>query len=101
MVQRGVLLGDDNGSLSTTKRKGYQKADLVVRVKVDLVVRPILVGLLRQEYEIVNEKFNADYSEINMGVDTTNPNYFIFNCYSTLQGYALNLLLVLEEFCVD
>jgi len=25
MVQRGVLLGDDNGSLSTTKRKGSIK----------------------------------------------------------------------------
>ena len=36
-----------------------QKADLVARPKVDLVVKQILVGLLRQEYEVINEDFNV------------------------------------------
>lgn len=34
----------------------------------------------------------------NMGVATTNPNYFDFERYSNLQGYAYDLLAILEEF---
>jgi len=52
-----------------------QKVDLVVRPKTDVVVRPILVGLLRQEYEVVNEEFNVD----NLG-----------NCPRHDQRYELN-----------
>lgn len=33
----------------------------------------------------------------NMGAGTTNPDYFDFNRYSTLEGYALDLLAILEE----
>jgi len=37
-----------------------RKANLVTRSKVDLVVRPIQVRLLGQEYDIINEDFNVD-----------------------------------------
>lgn len=36
----------------------------------------------------------------NMGAGTTNPDYFDFERYSTLQGYAYDLLAILEEFQV-
>ncbi|GAB4846927.1 Probable esterase kai2 [Ancistrocladus abbreviatus] len=37
----------------------------------------------------------------NMGAGTTNPEYFDFQRYSTLEGYAYDLLAVLEELQVD
>ena len=33
----------------------------------------------------------------NMGVGTTNPEYFDFECYTTLEGCAYDLLAILEE----
>ncbi|RZS19614.1 hypothetical protein BHM03_00052045 [Ensete ventricosum] len=33
----------------------------------------------------------------NMGAGTTNPDYFDFDRYATLEGYALDLLAILEE----
>jgi len=36
-----------------------------------------------------------------MGVDTTNSDYFNFIHYSTLQGYAFNILPILYKFRVD
>ncbi|KAM2615210.1 hypothetical protein TB2_029743 [Malus domestica] len=36
----------------------------------------------------------------NMGVGTTNPEYFDFEHYSTLEGYTYNLLAILEELHV-
>lgn len=36
----------------------------------------------------------------NMGAGTTNPDYFDFDRYSTLEGYAFDLLAILEELCV-
>lgn len=36
-----------------------------------------------------------------MGAGTTNPDYFDFDRYSTLEGYALDLLSILEEFRVE
>ncbi|PIA33084.1 hypothetical protein AQUCO_04200087v1 [Aquilegia coerulea] len=36
-----------------------------------------------------------------MGAGTTNPDYFDFDRYSTLEGYAYDLLAILEEFQVD
>lgn len=37
----------------------------------------------------------------NMGAGTTNPDYFDFERYSTLYGYAYDLLAILEELLVD
>ncbi|ESR39278.1 putative esterase KAI2 [Citrus sinensis] len=37
----------------------------------------------------------------NMGAGTTNPDYFDFNRYSTLEGYAFDLLAILEELQID
>lgn len=37
----------------------------------------------------------------NMGAGTTNPEYFDFNRYSTLEGYAYDLLTILEELRID
>ncbi|KAL6220354.1 hypothetical protein ACLB2K_008110 [Fragaria x ananassa] len=37
----------------------------------------------------------------NMGAGTTNPDYFDFDRYSTLEGYAYDLLAILEEFQVE
>lgn len=37
----------------------------------------------------------------NMGAGTTNPDYFDFDRYSTLEGYAYDLLAILEELQVD
>ncbi|XP_050377671.1 probable esterase KAI2 [Argentina anserina] len=37
----------------------------------------------------------------NMGAGTTNPDYFDFERYSTLEGYAYDLLAILEEFQVE
>jgi pimeloyl-ACP methyl ester carboxylesterase len=37
----------------------------------------------------------------NMGAGTTNPDYFDFQRYSTLEGYAYDLLAILEELQVD
>ncbi|KAL1333351.1 hypothetical protein HN51_062168 [Arachis hypogaea] len=37
----------------------------------------------------------------NMGAGTTNPEYFDFGRYSTLQGYAYDLLAILEELRVS
>lgn len=37
----------------------------------------------------------------NMGAGTTNPDYFDFNRYATLEGYAYDLLAILEEINVD
>ncbi|KAB5547875.1 hypothetical protein DKX38_011281 [Salix brachista] len=37
----------------------------------------------------------------NMGAGTTNPDYFDFNRYSTLEGYAYDLLAILEELKVE
>ncbi|KAA3457435.1 putative esterase D14L [Gossypium australe] len=37
----------------------------------------------------------------NMGAGTTNPEYFDFNRYATLEGYAYDLLAILEEINVD
>ncbi|CAA0829320.1 Probable esterase KAI2 [Striga hermonthica] len=37
----------------------------------------------------------------NMGAGTTNPDYFDFERYSTLEGYAYDLIAILEEFGVD
>nr|UTN00761.1 karrikin insensitive 2 [Emmenanthe penduliflora] len=36
----------------------------------------------------------------NMGAGTTNPDYFDFDRYSTLQGYAYDVIAILEEFQV-
>ena len=37
----------------------------------------------------------------NMGAGTTNPEYFDFERYSTLEGHAYDLLAILEELQVD
>ncbi|KAF5736202.1 esterase KAI2 [Tripterygium wilfordii] len=37
----------------------------------------------------------------NMGAGTTNPDYFDFNRYTTLEGYAYDLLAILEELQVE
>lgn len=37
----------------------------------------------------------------NMGAGTTNPEYFDFTRYSTLDGYAHDLLAILEELQVN
>ncbi|KAF7838604.1 putative esterase D14L [Senna tora] len=37
----------------------------------------------------------------NMGAGTTNPDYFDFNRYSTLEGYAYDLLAILEDLRID
>lgn len=37
----------------------------------------------------------------NMGAGTTNPEYFDFDRYSTLEGYAYDLLAILEELKVN
>ncbi|KAE8707697.1 putative esterase D14L [Hibiscus syriacus] len=37
----------------------------------------------------------------NMGAGTTNPDYFDFNRYATLEGYAFDLLAILEELRFD
>ncbi|MCO5558567.1 hypothetical protein L7F22_034634 [Adiantum nelumboides] len=37
----------------------------------------------------------------NMGAGTTDPDYFSFDRYSTLHGYAYNLLSILEELQVS
>ncbi|KAJ9170604.1 hypothetical protein P3X46_018700 [Hevea brasiliensis] len=37
----------------------------------------------------------------NMGAGTTNPDYFDFDRYSSLEGYAYDLLAILEEFQVE
>ncbi|XP_041000780.1 probable esterase KAI2 [Juglans microcarpa x Juglans regia] len=37
----------------------------------------------------------------NMGAGTTNPDYFDFQRYSTLEGYTYDLLAILEELRVD
>ncbi|KAL2333467.1 hypothetical protein Fmac_014680 [Flemingia macrophylla] len=37
----------------------------------------------------------------NMGAGTTNPDYFDFHRYSTLQGFAYDLLAILEELRLD
>ncbi|XP_058735269.1 probable esterase D14L [Vicia villosa] len=37
----------------------------------------------------------------NMGAGTTNPDYFDFERYSTLEGYAYDLLAILQEVGVD
>ncbi|KAJ8765560.1 hypothetical protein K2173_014682 [Erythroxylum novogranatense] len=45
-----------------------------------------------------------DYKVIlydNMGAGTTNPDYFDFNRYSTIQGYSYDLLAILEELQVE
>lgn len=45
-----------------------------------------------------------DYKVIlydNMGAGTTNPDYFDFNRYSSLEGYAYDLLAILEELQVE
>ncbi|KAL0461829.1 UNVERIFIED_CONTAM: putative esterase KAI2 [Sesamum latifolium] len=36
----------------------------------------------------------------NMGAGTTNPDYFDFDRYATLEGYAYDLIAILEEFNV-
>ncbi|KAM1804353.1 hypothetical protein ACFX12_030227 [Malus domestica] len=36
----------------------------------------------------------------NMGVETTNPEYFDFEHYYTLEGYTYDLLAILEELHV-
>ncbi|GMH25204.1 hypothetical protein Nepgr_027047 [Nepenthes gracilis] len=37
----------------------------------------------------------------NMGAGTTNPEYFDFQRYSTLEGYSYDLLAILEELQID
>ncbi|GER36026.1 karrikin insensitive 2 divergent 4 [Striga asiatica] len=37
----------------------------------------------------------------NMGAGTTNPDYYDFERYSTLEGYAYDLIAILEEFRVE
>jgi len=37
----------------------------------------------------------------NMGAGTTNPDYFDFERYSTLEGYASDLLAILEELQIE
>ncbi|OAY35566.1 probable esterase KAI2 isoform X1 [Manihot esculenta] len=37
----------------------------------------------------------------NMGAGTTNPDYFDFNRYSTLEGYAYDLLAIIEELKIE
>ncbi|XP_054808390.1 probable esterase KAI2 [Prosopis cineraria] len=37
----------------------------------------------------------------NMGAGTTNPDYFDFERYATLEGYAYDLLAILEELHID
>jgi pimeloyl-ACP methyl ester carboxylesterase len=37
----------------------------------------------------------------NMGAGTTNPDYFDFSRYSTLEGFAYDLLAILEELHVE
>ncbi|GLT68819.1 hypothetical protein SLA2020_410180 [Shorea laevis] len=37
----------------------------------------------------------------NMGAGTTNPDYFDFDRYSTLEGYSYDLLAILEELRID
>lgn len=37
----------------------------------------------------------------NMGSGPTNPDYFDFDRYATVDGYAYDLLAILEEFNID
>jgi pimeloyl-ACP methyl ester carboxylesterase len=37
----------------------------------------------------------------NMGAGTTNPDYFDFDRYATLEGYVLDLLAILEELRIQ
>lgn len=37
----------------------------------------------------------------NMGAGTTNPDYFDFSRYSSLEGYAYDLLAILEELQIE
>lgn len=37
----------------------------------------------------------------NMGAGSTNPDYFDFDRYSSLEGYAYDLLAILEELRID
>ena len=37
----------------------------------------------------------------NMGAGTTNPDYFDFDRYATLEGYAYDILAILQELGVD
>uniref|UniRef100_A0A2P2JLN0 AB hydrolase-1 domain-containing protein n=1 Tax=Rhizophora mucronata TaxID=61149 RepID=A0A2P2JLN0_RHIMU len=46
----------------------------------------------------------GDYKVIlydNMGAGTTNPDYFDFNRYATIEGYSYDLLAILEELQVN
>ena len=49
--------------------------------------------------------FVDDYYKVilydNMGAGTTNPDYFDFDRYSSLEGYAYDLLAILEELQVQ
>ncbi|XP_078430320.1 alpha/beta-Hydrolases superfamily protein [Wolffia australiana] len=37
----------------------------------------------------------------NMGAGTTDPDYFDFDRYATVEGYACDLLAILEELCIS
>lgn len=37
----------------------------------------------------------------NMGAGTTNPDYFDFDRYSTLQGYSFDLIAILEDLHIE
>ncbi|KAJ0096827.1 hypothetical protein Patl1_28573 [Pistacia atlantica] len=52
-----------------------------------------LVPYLLEDYRVVLYD--------NMGAGTTNPDYFDFNRYATLEGYAYDLLAILEELQIE
>ncbi|XP_021865581.1 probable esterase KAI2 [Spinacia oleracea] len=70
--------------------KGIQVIVLGHGFGTDQSVWRHLVPHLIDEYKVVLYD--------NMGAGTTNPDYFDFERYSTLEGYAYDLLAILEEF---
>lgn len=72
---------------------GEQKVVLGHGFGTDQSVWKHLIPHLVDEYRVIVYD--------NMGAGTTNPEYFDFDRYSTLEGYAYDLLAILEELQVD
>lgn len=73
--------------------RGEQTIVLAHGFGTDQSVWKHLVPHLVDEYRVVLYD--------NMGAGTTNPDYFDFERYSTLEGYALDLLSILEELRIE
>ncbi|XP_059456481.1 probable esterase KAI2, partial [Corylus avellana] len=72
---------------------GEQKVVLGHGFGTDQSVWKHLIPHLVDEYRVILYD--------NMGAGTTNPDYFDFERYSTLEGFAYDLLAILEELQVD